>query len=67
MHSHLSAKTQLKSFIVTTITPVARVSEKEGKLKNVASSGEATQDSTGNDGVASLAIDGIVSGMFNDT
>ena len=33
----------------------------------MASSGVATHDSTGDDGVASLAIDGIVSGMFNET
>ena len=43
---------------------VARVSEKEGRLINVAGSGIATQDSTGWDGVASRAVDGIIDGSY---
>ncbi|KAL5249183.1 hypothetical protein ACHWQZ_G018138 [Mnemiopsis leidyi] len=43
---------------------LARVSEKEGRLINVAGSGIATQDSTGWDGVASRAVDGIIDGSY---
>merc|ERR1712003_408803 len=43
---------------------LARFTEKEGKLINVASSGVATQDSTGWEGIASRAIDGRLSGQY---
>ena len=44
----------------------ARVSDKESKLINVAGSGIVTQDSTGWDGVASRAVDGIIDGNYFD-
>merc|ERR1712176_999191 len=53
-----------KNLTLCEVEVLARFTEKEGKLINVASSGVATQDSTGWEGIASRAIDGSLSGLY---